>query len=73
MGGAKHSSFARKNGEIVASRGQIDSEKYLASTSHSLRKLSPDSETKAISSCSSMRKNEAFSLPADKDAPLVRS
>ena len=41
MGGAKHSSFARKNGEIVASRGQIDSEKYLASTSNSLtRKLS---------------------------------
>ena len=41
VGGAKHSSFARKNGEIVASRGQIDSEKYLASTSHSLtRKLS---------------------------------
>ena len=36
MGGTKYSSFARKNGEIVASCGQIDSEKYLASPSNSL-------------------------------------
>ena len=30
VGGTKYPTFARKDGEIVASRGQIDSEKYLA-------------------------------------------